>query len=408
MKVLQVNCVYKKGSTGKITADIHQELLGQGVESAVCYGRGAVIDEPHVYKTCGELYSKANNALTRLTGVMYGGCGLSSRKLISVIEKEQPDIVHLQCINGYFVNIYRLITWLKEHQIKTVVTLHAEFMYTANCGYALDCEQWLTGCGHCPRLRQETGALLRDGTAESWLRMKQAFEGFERDCIVTSVSPWLKERAERSPILAGLRHRVVLNGVNTEVFRPYDTADLRKRHGLTDEKVVFHATAHFSADPNHIKGGVAVLELAERMPAVRFFVAGSHDEGMAVPENVTLLGRLSGQRLLAQYYSLADMTLLTSKKETFSMIVAESMCCGTPVAGFQAGGPESIALPAHSGFVPQGDLDGLEALTRRYLARKKDAERIAADAWAAYSAKAMCDGYLAIYEELLGKKTPEC
>ena len=113
MKVLQVNCVYRKGSTGKITADIHEELLRQGVESVVCYGRGDMVDEPHVYKTCGELYSKANHALTYVTGIMYGGLGLSTRKLISVIEKEQPDIVHLQCINGYFVNIYRLITWLK-------------------------------------------------------------------------------------------------------------------------------------------------------------------------------------------------------------------------------------------------------------------------------------------------------
>ena len=27
MKVLQVNCVYKKGSTGKITYDLHKGLL---------------------------------------------------------------------------------------------------------------------------------------------------------------------------------------------------------------------------------------------------------------------------------------------------------------------------------------------------------------------------------------------
>lgn len=400
MKVLQVNCVYKTGSTGKITADVHRELLWQGVASVVCYGRGAVIDEPHVYKTCGELYSKANNALTRLTGIMYGGCALSTRKLISIIEQEQPDIVHLQCINGYFVNIYRLITWLKERHIKTVVTLHAEFLYTANCGIALDCEKWQTGCGHCPRLRQETGSLLRDGTAESWRRMKAAFEGFERDCIVTSVSPWLMERARRSPILGKLRHRVVLNGLDAGVFHPCDTADLRKQHGLTDEKVVFHASAHFSADPAHFKGGWAVLELARRLPRARFFVAGNHDEGMTVPENVTLLGKLADQRLLARYYSLADVTLVTSKKETFSMVVAESLCCGTPVAGFLAGGPESIALPGYSGFVPQGDLDGLEALTRRYL-EEKDGERIAADARAAYSAEAMCGGYRAVYEELL-------
>ena len=50
MKVLQVNCVYGKGSTGKITQDIHKELCARGMESIVCYGRGERIREPGVYK----------------------------------------------------------------------------------------------------------------------------------------------------------------------------------------------------------------------------------------------------------------------------------------------------------------------------------------------------------------------
>ena len=119
MKILQVNCVYKKGSTGKIVADIHTELTNIGFESIVCYGRGEKYSEPHVYKTCGELYSKFNNLLSRFTGIMYGGCTFSTNRLIHIIKNEKPDIVHLHCINGYFVNIYRLISWLKSNNIKT-------------------------------------------------------------------------------------------------------------------------------------------------------------------------------------------------------------------------------------------------------------------------------------------------
>ena len=201
MKVLQVNCVYKKGSTGKIVHDIHTELEKRGIESVVCYGRGARIREPHVYKTCPEWYSKLQNLLSRFTGLMYGGCLFSTAKLIRTIKKEKPDIVHLHCINGYFVNIYRLVTWLKRSGIKTVLTLHAEFMHTANCGYALDCEKWKSGCGKCPRLRRETKSFLFDRTHASWRKMKKAFEGFGEDLIITSVSPWLMERAQDSPIL---------------------------------------------------------------------------------------------------------------------------------------------------------------------------------------------------------------
>lgn len=405
MKILQVNCVYKKGSTGKITYDIHSELLKQGIESVVCYGRGEKINEPHVYKTCGEVYSKINHLLSELTGVMYGGCFFSTNKLIKIIKKEKPDVVHLQCINGYFVNIYRLVSWLKKHDIKTVLTLHAEFMYTANCGHALDCDKWQTGCGHCPRLKQETKSFLIDGTHKSWMKMKKAFDGFNDNLIVTSVSPWLMERAKLSPILNGKKHEVVLNGVNTDVFHFYDTAELRSQMGLNGVKVIFHATPSFDDNIKSLKGGYYVLKLAEKMldENVKFVVAGNHPDGLKVPPNVILLGKVSDQELLAKYYSMADVTLLTSKKETFSMVTAESLCCGTPVVGFKAGAPEQIAIEEYSEFVTHGDLEALYSATCEMLSKNLSKKEIAHAATVKYSKNTMTNNYLKLYEEINAK-----
>ena len=146
MKVLQINVVYNTGSTGKIMCDIRTVLEEVEIESVICYGRGPSVQEPNVYKTCPELYSKMNNLASRLTGLMYGGCLFSTSRLLSVIRKEKPDVVHLHCLNGYFVNIYRLIAWLNKNRIKTVLTLHAEFMHTANCAHAFDCEKWKILC----------------------------------------------------------------------------------------------------------------------------------------------------------------------------------------------------------------------------------------------------------------------
>ena len=397
MKVLQINCVYNKGSTGKIVYDIHTELLKRGMESVICYGRGEKTDEKNVYKTCGELYSKANNLLSRITGLMYGGLFFSTNKLISIIKKEKPDVVHLHCLNGYFVNIYRLISWLKTSGIKTILTLHAEFMHTANCGHAFECEKWKTGCGKCPRLRQETKSLFFDGTHRSWMKMKKAFDGFE-NLTVTSVSPWLMERAKQSPILADKEHCVVLNGVDAEIFKRYDTEELRKRHGVTDEKIVFHATPYFNDDPNHNKGGYYILKLAEMLKGqnVKFFVAGDYPMGLVVPENVVLLGRIADQKLLAQYYSMADVTVIASKKETFSMICAESLCCGTPVIGFKAGGPEQISIPEYSSFVEYGDIEGLYQELSKALFENDfvvDFEKIKKT----YSKYIMTKNYLSLY-----------
>lgn len=395
MKVLQVNCVYKKGSTGKITYDLHKGLLDAGIESVVCYGRGELIREPGVYKTCPEWYSHLNKLWSMIRGIMYGGCFFSTSKLISVIKKEHPDVVHLQCINGYFVNIYHLVEWLKESHIKTVLTLHAEFMYTANCGHALECARWKTGCGSCPRRKQETKSFILDGTSWSWKKMKRAFDGFG-DLIVTSVSPWLMERAKQSPILADKVHTVVYNGVNTDIFHSYDTSVIRSQLGYEKKKIVFHATPSFSTEKDHFKGGWYICELARRMPGVQFIVAGPYDENDNIPTNMILLGRITDQAKLAQYYSLADLTVIASKKETFSMVVAESLCCGTPVVGFKAGGPEQIALKEYSGFVDYGDIEDLLNTVKMFLNIKSPG--IEKDAEKHYSDSNMVRQYIDLYK----------
>ena len=398
MKVMQINCVYNKGSTGKIMCDIHNGLLENGIESVICYGRGAGTTDKNVYKTCSELYAKLNNLLSRITGLMYGGCFFSTNKLISIIKKEKPDVVHLHCINGYFVNIYRLVSWLKKSKIKTVLTLHAEFMHTANCGHALDCDKWKTGCGSCPRLKQETKSWLFDGTHKSFVKMQRAFEDFE-NLTVVSVSPWLMERAEQSPILKGKKHTVVLNGLNTDIFKIYDTSELRKKHGINeDEKVVFHATPSFSDDKNHFKGGYYVLELAKAFTNVKFLIAGPFKIEGAIPENVILLGNVNNQVELAKYYSMADLTVITSKKETFSMILAESMACGTPVAGFFAGGPETITINDYSLFAEYGNIERLKEATEKILNQSFNRKQISAEAKEKYCKQNMLNNYLEVYK----------
>jgi len=402
MKVLQVNCVYGSGSTGKIVREIHAGLLNEGIESVVCYGRGTVADEDGVYKVCGELYSKANQFYARVRGQLYGGCKVSTLHLINMIEREKPDIVHLQCINGYFVNIYKLIGWLKQKRIKTVLTLHAEFMYTANCGHARECERWKIGCGSCPQLKTDIRSYGIDGTAKSWRKMCEAFKGF-KDCLrVVSVSPWLMMRAMQSPMLEDKRHCVVMNGLDTNVFYRRDVS-LLKREYSENRKIILFVTTFFSDAGDDLKGGRYVLELARRLESedVTIVVAGRYDENLKYPSNMVMLGRVESQDRLAEYYSLADVTLLTSLRETFSMVTAESLCCGTPVVGFEAGGPETIALPGFSEFVPQGDVSALAKAVYEMLQKDFAGIDIAEKAQELYSGKRMVNEYIRIYRSML-------
>ncbi|MDE6758669.1 MAG: glycosyltransferase [Clostridia bacterium] len=407
MKVLQINNVFKTGSTGKIVADIHNELSHTGIESVVCYGRGQKVNEKNIYKVCGELYSKINNLLSRIFGLPYGGCRYSTRQIIKLILKEKPDIVHLHCINSHFVNIYKIIEWLKSKNIKTVLTLHAEFIHTANCSHHFDCEKYKTGCGKCPRFRQATGSWFIDATHKSWAKMKKAFDGFD-NLTVVSVSPWLREQAMQSPILKDKTHAVVMNGLDTNAFQCIDASQLKQKHNLTTQKVIFHATPYFSSSPDDIKGGYYLLQLAEKMKDenAKFIVAGEFDKSISsLPKNVLMLGPVYDKATLAQYYSLADVTLLTSRRETFSMVCAESLCCGTPIVGFKAGAPEQISISQFSEFVDFGDVYSLNESVKKFLNKEFDRKEIAEMGQQMYSKERMTKEYLAIYQDMIGRNS---
>ena len=410
MKILQINCVFKNGSTGKIVYDIHTFLSLKKEKSIVCYGRGRKIKEPGIYKTCEEWYAKLNNLGSRFTGIMYGGCKYSTKNLISIIKRENPDIVHLHCINGYFVNIYVLLDWLKKNKKKTILTLHSEFMYTGGGGDAFECKQWneINGCGYkarCPRWRLETKSIFFDRTQIMWKKMKGAFEAWNENILIVSVSPWLLNRAMNSPILKQFDHRLVMNGLDCSVFYRRVTEQLRIKHNITNEKIILYVTPFFNTAKEHIKGGYYIIELAKKLKNknIKIFVAGAFDNSIEVPSNIVLLGKILDQKVLAEYYSISNITLLTSKKETFSMVTAESLCCGTPVVGFKAGAPEQIAIPEYSEFVEYGDLAALESAIEKWM-DVPNRDIISKKAIKAYNREKMCSEYYQLYLELLQQR----
>lgn len=397
MKILFINACYPYGSTGKIVKVLEEYCKYKGIETAVVYGQGEKTNGSH-YRIASPFYIKLQALRRRITGVMYGGCIASTNRAIRIIRKEDPDIVHLHCINSNFINIYRTVTWLKKNNIHTVLTNHAEFMYTANCGHALECTKYQTGCGNCPRLKKTTKSWFFDGTHRSWTKMRNAFDGFT-SLLIINVSPWSTERASNSKMLKSFDHHTILNGVDTDVFY------YRENHIRKEEKIIFHATANFSDDSYDIKGGAFLIQLAQMFEGqnVKFVVAGKYSLTNVIPSNMILLGSVSDQEKLAELYSSADLTVLTSKRETFSMITAESLCCGTPIVAFEAGGPDSIALPEYSCFVEYGDIESLYQAVQAMLSSSFDRATISKAAHSTYAKKKMAEEYLKVYNKCIQK-----
>lgn len=398
MKILQINCVYGYGSTGKITRDLHRGIQAAGETSVVIYGRRQKCDEPGVYKLCPEWYSKLVNLRSRFDGMVYGGARFSTAAIIRRIRKEQPDIVHLQCINGYFCNIFRLLKFLKKSGIPTVLTLHAEFMYTATCGYADTCEQFRRGCQKCPRLRSETHAIV-DRTAAAWKKMHAIYKDWD-GLTVRGCSEWITRRALSSGEMALRDVKTLHNGIDVDgLFRPDDSAAaaIRSRYGIArDRKLILYVAPEFSDR----KGFDLVLELVKKAGDLPFHFLLVGDRAELAAENVTVVGKLSDQNALARHYAAADVLLITSKQENYPTVSLEAQCCGTAVAGYDIGGVGETIRPGMGGVVPMGDTDAMLALLEALTQQRPDPTAVQA-ARAYHSKQRMVDDYLALYHEIL-------
>ncbi|MEL7568241.1 MAG: glycosyltransferase [Dehalobacterium sp.] len=406
MKVLQVNILFNQGSTGKIVADIHNTLINKNIQSIVCYGAGQTFNHPDIHKVAYHYELSFYRIWAHIMGLQYGSGYLSTYRIIEIIKNEKPDIVHLHCINGFFVHIYKLFDFLKKHDINTVLTLHAEFMYTGSCGHAFECEKWTTGCGECPQLWDAAYSYFFDRTSTAWRKMHKAFEGFN-NLVVTAVSPWLRSRAIQSPILKNKKIVTIENGIDTKkTFHPKTYSHLKSQYKIGNEKILLHVTAKFSNRENDLKGGRYMYELAERLKdeKIKILIIGSDDKTLDMTNNMINVGRISDQNLLAEYYSMADLTVITSKRETFSMPSAESLSCGTPIVGFLAGGPESICLEEYSEFVEYGNIEALYKSVLRWIDFKSNTDTdITQIAEEFYSKEKMSCKYINLYQSIIQK-----
>ncbi len=68
------------------------------------------------------------------------------------------------------------------------------------------------------------------------------------------------------------------------------------------------------------------------------------------------------RRMMRNYYWAADLTIVPSRLEAFSITALESMACGTPVIGYRGGGIEDLILDSITGFLVGDDREAAEKI----------------------------------------------
>jgi teichuronic acid biosynthesis glycosyltransferase TuaC len=239
--------------------------------------------------------------------------------------------------------------------------------------------------------------IARHAIPRLWIR----WAARQADGLV-AVSNGLRQRLAELGISAD-RVRVLRNGVDLSLFRPYDREAARQKLGFARPTVL--TVGNLVALKRHN----LMIEALPQLPEVELVIVGEGSERPAienlvrkrrVADRVRLLGRVPQDRL-PEMYSAADLLLLVSSHEGWPNVLLESMACGTPVVVSEIGGIADIVATAEAGRIVAdvtpsrlaGAIRGLLAAPPSRAATRAYAER--------FDWQSTTDGQIALFHEVL-------
>lgn len=236
--------------------------------------------------------------------------------------------------------------------------------------------------------------------------------GIEKSDYVTAVSNSLISQTHEL-IKPKKTIECVYNFIDTRVNKRTDSSELRKEYGiLPHEKVVIHVS-NFRPVKRVQDVIQAFAGIAEHLPA-KLLLVGDGPEmktvcnlagELGIRDKILLLGK---QERVEELYSLSDLMLLLSEKESFGLVALEAMACGVPCIGTNVGGIPEVIVNGETGYICElGDIKtitekAVEILSNEVIHRRFSANSIER-AEKRFSAEQIVSEYENIYYQLVGQ-----
>lgn len=389
MKVLFVDVLCGTGSTGRIVTDLCASLKNEGHEALVAFGRGEPKNWDNTYKISSKWDTRYHALMTRL----FDRCGLHSKfatkKLLKVISKYDPDIIHLNDIHGYYINLKILFSFLKKIGKPVVWTQHDCWSFTGHCAYfdLAGCDKWMTQCFECPQKKEYPKSFGLSRAKKNFRDKKSCFLNVDKMVLVTP-SKWLAGLVKQS-FLGVYPVRTIHNGIDMNVFKPTESG-FRQKYGLENKKIVLGVASEWTKR----KGLADFIKLSSLLTdEYKIILIGlSNKQLRDIPKNILGFTRTSSVQELVQVYSTADVFVNPTYEETFGLTTIEAQACGTPAIVYDTGG--CLGTAPEENFCQQGNVEMLAKMVET-MTKKEKGVTLSND----FSKEKMMGEYLQLYKE---------
>ena len=355
--LFQINSVINFGSTGRIAEEIGQEAMKNGWKSYIAYGRKARPSQSGMIKIGNDWDIKWHGLQTRL----FDRHGLAStkatKKLVEKIKEIKPDIIHLNNLHGYYLNIEILFHYLATANIPVVWTLHDCWPMTGHCAHFsfIGCDKWKTQCEHCPQKKGYPASYLMDRSYQNYRLKKELFTSVSKMTLVP-VSNWLATIVKDS-FIKGYPVKTIYNGVDTKVFSPQATDEIREKYKIGN-KFVMLGVASIWSERKGLNDYIRLSRLLKDDEII-ILVGLTNQQINSLPPNILGIRRTENVHQLAELYSLANVVCNLSVEETFGLTTIEGFACGTPGIVYNCTASPELITPETGFVVEQGDLAGI-------------------------------------------------
>ena len=408
MKILQINSVCDKGSTGRTTRELAEVLLSQGHVCYVAYGHGTST-YPYGFKIGGKLENHFHNAFfTRLLGLHGYGTRRGTKKLVRWIEENRPDIIHLRNLHANYLNFPMLFECIIRHNIPVLFTLHDCFNYTGKCSHytSKGCYKWQTECNHCPLYKNTTAPSMFFDNSQRIFNLKKSYYSKMPRMTVVAVSQWLMHEAEKS-ILAGNGHKVtyIYNWIDDKKFHPVTEKQIndfyQKYHLNPQIKYLISVSQGWDKKASRFKDAE---KLASVLPdGYKLVLVGSTARGTVIPDGIIHIPYISDSKELSAAYTMAEAYVHLSVEDTFGKVIAEAMSCGTVPIAFNSTACGEVAGPFGIVVAPH-DVDAIIQSLPTILSLKEKREEMLQYVHNNYDYQTNVSKYFVLYNELINNK----
>ena len=368
MKVLVISStVLQYISVGKITTELYKKLISTGNESKILYlgYNGDEINDENISCIYTPKGSFINFQLTKRTNFIFDISFVAIKAIRTLLNHFDADIIQLIQPSSQFINNKRLFDYLGSTGIPCIYTMIDENPYLGLCDNAYSCDQFLKnrGCLNCHGENTYINKQEIDGWSQVASRRlaKQKYLGYKKIRDITFTAPeWVIQRASSSYLLHNRNFQVVDEYINnSQIFIPREYENLLEKYSISKDKIIILNVARYTNLRKGVKYFVDLAKKFEDSSKYLFINIGYDGSKDNLPNNFLGISFVQDQVLLSQFYSMADLYIITSFSDTMPNACLEALSCGTPICGFNISGIPYVAPNPLGKYVTSEDINEL-------------------------------------------------